>query len=140
EKDLPLSAKALGISFKAVLVKGMGNYLCLRKMEDTQHEIESAPPDEREQLRAISAWSALAKEGSRAELSFNPFATVWEKVACEADTCSYRKYPYFDRCFFFKARAEAEEAHILVSNHHLLFADLSMRREQDNFNDSALLP
>ncbi|MCB1149547.1 MAG: DEAD/DEAH box helicase family protein, partial [Chlamydiia bacterium] len=140
EKDLPVCAKALGISFKAVLVKGMGNYLCLRKLEDTQAEIELSPSEEREQLRAISAWSGTTRDGSKAELGFQPYGGVWEKVSCESDTCSYRKCPHFDRCYFFKARAEAEDAHLLVSNHHLLFADLAMRSEQENFNEVALLP
>jgi len=140
DKDLPLVAKALGVDFKAVLVKGMGNYLCLRKLQDSLEEELLLPPAEAKQLREINLWSQHATSGSKSELTFNPYASIWEKVNCEADTCTFRKCPFYEQCHFFRARQQAEEAQILVSNHHLLFADLSVREEEENYDADAVLP
>jgi len=140
DKDIPLVAKALGVDFKAVLVKGMGNYLCLRKLQDSADEELLLPPAEAKQLRKINQWSQETDSGSKSELPFNPYHSIWEKVNCEADTCSFRKCPFYNQCHFFRARQEAEEAQILVSNHHLLFADLSVREEEENYEEAAVLP
>lgn len=140
QKDLPLVKQVLNVDFKAVLVKGMGNYLCLRKLEDSSLEELFLPHNEARQLRQISAWGQLTKTGSKSELPFQPFHTVWEKVNCETDTCTYRKCPFYQQCHFFKAREEAKNAQILVANHHLFFADLAVRAEENNYEDAALLP
>jgi ATP-dependent DNA helicase DinG len=140
EKDIPLVAKVLGFKFKYALVKGMGNYVCMRKLEDTEYELDCLPRNESEQLRNIRAWAGSTSTGSKSELSFNPYSSVWEKVNCEADTCTYRRCPHYDRCHFFKAREEAKDAKILVANHHILFADLAMRASDDNYDDAAILP
>ncbi len=140
EKDLPLIRDALGLDFKSVLVKGMGNYLCLRKLDDAAPERLTAPKPEADQLRQIELWSQKTEDGSKSQLPFNPYGSVWEKVNCEADTCTYRKCPYYEQCHFFKARKEAEDAQILVSNHHLLFADLAFREEENLKDETAILP
>ncbi|NGX57133.1 MAG: putative ATP-dependent helicase DinG [Chlamydiae bacterium] len=140
QKDLPLVSKVLGVDFKAVLVKGMGNYLCLRKLQDSSMEELFLPNNQADQLRRIAAWGQQTKTGSKSDLPFNPFSAVWEKVNCEADTCTFRKCPFYQQCHFFKAREEAKDAQILVSNHHLLFADLALRAEEENYEEAALLP
>lgn len=65
---------------------------------------------------------------------------MWERLAAESDTCTNKKCPHYKECFFFKARSAAEEAHILVANHHLLFADLSLRKETGNYDSVAIIP
>ncbi len=140
EKDIPLVAKVLGFDFKYALVKGIGNYVCLRKLKDTENELDLLPPAESKQLRRIQAWAETTPSGSKSELDFNPYSSVWEKVGCEFDTCTFRKCPHYEDCHFFKAREEAKEAKILIVNHHILFADLAMRAADDNYDDAALLP
>lgn len=135
-KEIPLLKEALGLDIKAVLVKGMGNYLCLRKLHDARQEPDLYPTEESSEMEKIEAWSQNTKEGSRSELSFVPKASTWEKVCCESDTCNRDQCPHFSKCHFFKARKEAEDANILISNHSLLFTDLSYRAE----NDQGLLP
>ena len=139
-KDIPLIQKALGLKLKAVLVKGMSNYLCLRKMKDSlaeQHQLESR---EQEELHQIEGWSGETKEGSRSELPFFPTSGVWEKVGAEADACPGKRCPDYEACFFFRARKKAVEADVLVANHHLLFADLACRAESQNFESQGIMP
>ncbi len=139
-KDIPLIEKALKLDLKSVLVKGMHNYICLRKLEETHQEFLLLSPQEAEELQKIDAWKEQTHDGSRSSLSFAPSSALWEKVAAESDTCNRNSCPYFQQCHFFKARRQASEAQILIVNHHLLFTDLVRRAENDNYKDPAILP
>jgi ATP-dependent DNA helicase DinG len=139
-KDIPLVAKALNVSIKAVLVKGMRNYVCLRKVEETRGEQLLLPPQEAEEFAKIDAWSHSTSDGSKSSLSFEPSGHMWDKVCAENDTCNKNQCPYFQDCLFFKARREANEAQLLIVNHHLLFADLATRAESENYQDPSILP
>ncbi len=136
-KDIPLAQKALNSEIKVVLVKGMSNYLCLRKLKEIHLEQHTFNKEEYQQIRHIEDWAELTVDGTLSDLSITPMHSVWEKIGAESDTCSFRKCPYYTQCCFFKARKEAETAHLLISNHSLLFADLAMRGEE---NDEGLLP
>lgn len=139
-KDIPLIAKALNLDIKPVIVKGMQNYLCLRKFYEAQQEFLLLTPQEAEELQKIDAWKERTQDGSRSSLPFSPSHAVWEKVAAESDTCNRNSCPYFQECHFFKARRQASEAQLLIVNHHLLFADLVRRAEAENYKDPAILP
>lgn len=136
-KDIPLVQKTLQSTFKAVLVKGMGNYLCLRKLHDSQAEIDYLPLEEKNQLETITGWTESTVEGSKSELPFSPPPNVWERVNAESETCTRRQCPHYEACFFFKARKEAESASLLIVNHSLLFTDLALRDEKE---EATLLP
>jgi ATP-dependent DNA helicase DinG len=139
-KDIPLLLKALGVKQKAVLVKGMSNYLCLRKLRETINEGPSLFPEDREELEQIEAWSEKTQDGSKSDLPMVPRSTTWERVCAEGDTCTQTKCPYYEGCHFFKARKEAQDAQLLVANHHLLFADLSLRAQLGIPKGDCLLP
>lgn len=139
-KDIPLLLKTLNMDLKAVLVKGMSNYLCLRKLEDVKYEMPHIPAQEAEEIQKIESWKASTSDGTRSDLPFVPSYPAWEKVCAESDTCSRSKCPHFKDCYFFKARQEAAEAQLLVVNHHLLFADLASRAENGNYKEDAVLP
>lgn len=139
-KDIPLVAKIIGCELKAVIVKGMGNYVCLRKLADTQHELSFLHQNEALELDKIESWAKATKDGSKSSLSFNPHPLTWEKVCAESDTCTSTRCEFYKDCHFFKAREEANDAQILIANHHLLFADLQRRCQDDNYSDTAVLP
>jgi ATP-dependent DNA helicase DinG len=140
-KDLPLLQQALDLKFKAVLVKGRQNYVCLSKVESLEKEgdylIET---DEQTELNAILEWSHRTSEGSRSDLAILPRFSVWEKVACESDNCTRIRCSHYNECFFYNARREATSADLLVVNHHLLFADLAVRGDTGRYNEAAILP
>lgn len=138
-KDIPLVAKTLNLEIKAVLVKGMHNYLCMRKLNETLQEVLLLTPQESEELQKIDAWNKNTRDGSRSSLPFSPSTTTWDKVAAESDTCNRNSCPYFQQCHFFKARHQAEEAQLLIVNHHMLFADLVCRSENADKN-AGILP
>lgn len=139
-KDIPLLKGALNLKLKAVLVKGMSNYLCLRRLEELSLEAGLFSSLDTQQIGAIQKWSQETKEGSKSTLPIYPSGELWSKVCVDGDTCTGQACPYYEQCFFFKARQEAADAQILVVNHHLLFADLSLRALKENYDDPMLLP
>lgn len=140
-KDIPMLIKALGVDVKAVLVKGMNNYVCLRKLDEYQQELRLMPLKDATELERIEAWKENTQEGSRSDLPFVPSYNTWEKVGAETDTCTGQKCPFFQKCYFFKARKQANDAQILVVNHHILFADLVKKgQKNDNPKEAGILP
>jgi ATP-dependent DNA helicase DinG len=143
-KDLPLLRKALATDDHTptfALLKGWRNYLCLARM----HQAVSAQrtlleQDKLEELYDIAEWAGRTPDGTLSDLPVQPTPEVWDEVSAEPDLCTRMKCPHFDRCFLFRARRRAAEADIVVVNHHLLAADLAVRKEQDNWNEAAVLP
>jgi ATP-dependent DNA helicase DinG len=138
KKDIPLLQDVLDVKFKAVLVKGRSNYACLRKVEEVYSDIGLlAEENEKEELLELIQWARRSKDGSKSDLNFLPLGYIWEKIAADSDTCIRNKCPHFKACFVNRARREAIHADILVVNHHLLFADLTVRQAG---SDVAILP
>ena len=135
-KDIPLLQETLSLPIKAVLVKGMGNYVCIRKLKEALRELTASDRHEQGELESLAAWEFHTDDGSRSDLSFTPRGSTWEKVAAESDSCTREQCPYYQECYFFKARKQASDAQLLIANHSLLFSDLAYRME----NDSSLLP
>jgi ATP-dependent DNA helicase DinG len=123
EKDIPFLTNALEIELKTVLVKGMQNYLCLRKLEDAEVEVDR-------DYNALKIWSETTKTGCRTTLPFSLNSSSWDRYAADAMSCTASRCPNFRNCFFFKARREAEEAQILIVNHYLLLTHINGNEEK----------
>ncbi len=136
-KDIPLAIRALGFETKYVLAKGMSNYVCLSRLDQAVAERSLFATNSEEELIAIQDWSRSSICGSRSSLPFLPTHASWEQVSVQSDLCSGPKCEQFNRCFFFKAKQEAQSAKIIVVNHHLLFADIALRLES---GQQSLLP
>lgn len=138
-KDIPLVLQALNAELKVVLVKGMNNYACLRKLSDARQDLFLMPPEEAQEFEKIEAWSQTTRDGSRSSLPIVPSHITWERVGAESDTCTKKDCPHFKECFFFKARRQMNDAQLLIVNHHLLCSDLSSR-EGEGMDEVSLLP
>lgn len=142
EKDIPTAMKILGGEYaqvKTVLVKGRQNYICLRRLVLAQQEQDLFDTD-KEELEKLAEWAKNAEEGSRSEVSFPAAENVWRRVCAESDNCLGSKCPYVRSCFVMKMKRKAEEASLLIANHHILFADLESRAEGIGYSGSAVLP
>ena len=130
-KDIPLLRSVIPNEFSAVLVKGRGNYLSLRRMESAATKAVGLFNSEEElkQLRKIIAWSKESGDGSLSELNFQPDSAVWDEVASDSGNCLGRKCPRHGDCFYYRARRRVFNAQILIVNHALFFSDLALRRE-----------
>ena len=139
EKDIPLVERLLGSSVNATLVKGRGNYLCLRRLQDAANEM-SLFQQENSELEAVRKWAETTADGSRTDLSFYPSSEIWGMVCSEADACMGLRCPHREGCFVIKARRNAAASNLLVVNHHLLFSDMAARLEGAGFEGTAVLP
>ena len=130
-KDIPFLNAVMPVEFSAVLVKGRSNYISLRRMKgavDRSHALYSRP-DEMNQLQQVVEWSRSTTDGSLADLSFKPLPTVWDEVHSDHGNCLGKKCPTNDQCLYYKARRRIWNADVMVVNHALFFADLSLRRD-----------
>jgi len=137
EKDLPLLNAVIPLEFTAVLVKGRGNYLSLRRLEGAVKRATSLFRDDEEfaELRALQRWVKSTADGSLADLDHRPIPTVWDEVRSDHGNCMGRQCPTHAKCFYYKARRRIQNAQILIVNHALFFSDLALRR-----NGISILP
>lgn len=139
ERDLPALQEHLGLGVDAVCMKGLSNYLCLRRYELFRHSPEAAASAEiGRQLRVIEEWRGYTETGDRADLPLAEDASVWAHVQSGPDTRIGARCSHFERCFVTKMRRAAESARLIVVNHHLFFADLALRG--DRTAGGAVLP
>lgn len=143
-KDIPLAKSIIKEDFSYVLVKGRNNYLCKRLFNELSIgrsiDIETFSMEAREQIEYILKWGNKTKTGDKAELPFEVYPDVWELVQSTTELCLGKKCPYRKECFYMKTRIEKMEADILISNHHVFFADLNVRAETDFDSEYLILP
>ena len=137
-KDLPMVKKALNLPRKVALLKGRANYLCPYRLELHQEDARFLTRETVGQMQIVSHWAARTRTGDIAELQQIPEdAPVWPWVTSTADNCLGTECPRYNECPLMKARKEAQEADLVVVNHHLFFADAALR---GNGVASELLP
>ena len=143
-KDIPLAKSIIKEDFSYVLVKGRSNYLCKRLFNELSIgrsiDIEIFSMEAREQIECILKWGNKTKTGDKAELPFEVYPDVWELIQSTTELCLGKKCPYRKECFYMKTRIEKMEADILISNHHVFFADLNVRAETDFDSEYLILP
>ncbi len=129
-RDLPRVRSVLGASVSTALLKGRSNYLCLHRLEQLRGDSQLDSAANAGKLQAVQAWSKQTVSGDRAELAeLAEDSPLWPRVTSTVDNCLGSDCPFFSECFVVKARRAAQEADVLVVNHHLLFADLAMKQE-----------
>ncbi|MGQ0539690.1 MAG: helicase C-terminal domain-containing protein, partial [Gemmatimonadaceae bacterium] len=141
-KDLPEIATAFDDQpVRFALLKGWRNYVCLQRLEQAVGAGSLLfDPEIAAEVQTIAEWARQTPNGSLSDLAVTPSDEVWDEVAAESDLCGRLQCPHFSKCFLFAARREAAQADVIVVNHHLLMADLAVRRASHNWDDAAVLP
>lgn len=127
-KDIPTLQQILPIPFRAALVKGRGNYLCLSRWAALRrhHNIQQ---EEIATLVKILIWLPSTETGDVSELSrlTDDDTKVWHKISAAAENCDGKQCIFFRKgtCFLFRARRKAESSNIVIVNHALLLSDLA---------------
>jgi len=125
-KDIPDLKRILSLDFRAALLKGRSNYLCLRRLGLFRRS-RSLNASEVQVLAKVLVWLPVTETGDRAELSLRESElAAWSKLRAEQETCLGDRCPHRrkGRCFLYRARRNAETAHIIVVNHALLLSDM----------------
>lgn len=130
-KDIPFLQKTLPKKFVAEYMKGRSNYACHYRIAKAENQPLLDGMQDVKYFDEIARWSRESKIGDRSELTDLPENLgFWNRINAKSDTCLGQKCPDFEPCFITRMRTRAENADIIVVNHHLFFADLSVRGNQ----------
>jgi ATP-dependent DNA helicase DinG len=126
-KDIPLLEKVVERPVRSAYLKGRNNYLCRLKLE-AAHSEGLFSDKELRNFQKIVSWAQKTETGDRSELGAAGDGELWDRLDARRQRCLGTKCQDFDRCFLTLMRQKAMEADIVVVNHHLFFADLSIRK------------
>lgn len=144
ERDIPVAEACVGHPLDCAVARGWNNYLCRLRLRHALSDPEFFPELSDggwpELLGRMARWEATTKSGARTELPEEWPADAWLSVSADPDRCTRRRCPYFDECFYFQARRQVQKARLVVANHHLLLADLVLRRSQQPSSEACVLP
>ncbi|MFV2089371.1 MAG: ATP-dependent DNA helicase DinG, partial [Pseudomonadales bacterium] len=138
-RDLPDLKARSGLQFSFALAKGRGRYLCLKRLDDrlkyqnsTEIPLFEAFGDQSSADHS-GVYQALLQAFSESrwngELDSWPEAIasdVWRGVTTDHRGCTNNRCGFFKQCPFFKARGDLEGRDVIVANHDLVLADLSL--------------
>ncbi len=131
EKDIPFLQKVLPKKFSAAYMKGRSNYGCLYRIKKAENQPILDGLDEMDYFDQVRHWARETETGDRSELVALPEnLPFWSRINAKSEICIGQKCPDFEPCFITKMRGRAEEADVVIVNHHLFFADLSVRGNQ----------
>ncbi len=129
-KDIPLISKTMVSGKQIALLKGRSNYACpyrIRKHRQLRRfqTRELAPV-----FDALSEWVATTRTGDIAEFSgIAENESLWFFATSNADNCLGAECPDYEDCFVAKARRKAQDADVIVINHHLFFSDQALKEQ-----------
>lgn len=131
EKDIPFLQRVMPRKFTAAYMKGRSNYACLNRIYKAEDQPFLEGLHEIDYFEEIRHWSRESRTGDRAELRNLPETlSFWNRINARSEICLGQKCPDFEPCFITRMRARAEDADIIIVNHHLFFADLAVRGNQ----------
>jgi ATP-dependent DNA helicase DinG len=129
-RDLPVAKDILASSARGALLKGRSNYLCLHRLEQAEHARDARDPRAAARLHAVRGWSSRTESGEVSEVLGTSLGDpLHHQITSNIDNCLGQECAFFSECFVMKARRAAQEADVLVINHHLLFSDILLREE-----------
>ena len=125
-KELPMLHELSPVPFRSAVLKGRSHYLCLRKFESkiNLQDLQGGREDRIVAAQMI-VWLGETAHGDEEELNTGPKGgEFWGHVASDADSCLNRACPWFRKCFYHRARNDANKADIIITNHSLLLTDV----------------
>lgn len=129
QRDLPVVAQALGHSgARTAVLKGRNNYLCQYRLQMAAEDGRFDSPDQSAAVQKLRDWATVTTSGDLAEAPVRiSDPGLFARVTSTSENCLGQECPLYDECFLMDARRRAQEADILVVNHHLLMADWAVR-------------
>lgn len=127
-KDIPFLERLLKRRLRVTYMKGRSNYLCLHRLKKAEGSPILKGLEEVPYFDIVRRWAVKTLTGDRAELGDIPESiSFWADIDARSEICIGQKCPEFDNCFITRARQLAQESDIIIVNHHLFFADLSLK-------------
>ncbi len=128
QRDIPTVRDALAVPVSVAMLKGRANYLCHYYLQRTADSGRLPSRQDTVHLQEIVRFAKMTRTGDKAELASVPETSpVWSMVTSTRESCLGQECPQYKECFVMQARREAQQADIVVVNHHLFFADIMLR-------------
>ncbi len=128
EKDVPFLQKILPRKFTAAYMKGRSNYACLKRIKTAESQPVFDALDDVDYFDEVKRWARQSNTGDKAELTEMPeYLSFWRHIDARSEICTGQKCQDYDACFITRMRQRAQDADIVIVNHHLFFADLAIR-------------
>ena len=121
DKDLPKLRTVLGKNFSYGLLKGRGNYVCLRRAAAISNMFFQSSGDEPLDL---ARWIGETESGDLAELSLPGGHPLFFQASASAANCIGSSCPFRSRCFVVLALRNAQDWQVVVANYHLFFSHI----------------
>lgn len=129
-RDIQQIHQLLGRPVTVALLKGRANYVCHYYLERAATQGRFASRKDITDLVQVQRYAQASASGDKAGLASVPEdAPIWAQVTSSRDNCLGQECPFHQKCFVLKARKAAQEADIVVVNHHLFFADVWLKDE-----------
>src|SRR5215203_350574 len=130
ERDLPRLADAFGTT--SALAMGRANYACFARMEALVGATQLAATATEEAALEVAVWAADSATGSRLDAPPGVRDDVWDLISTSGEDCPGQKgCTFHQRCFAERAREQARDVDVVVTNHHLLLLELELRAMSD---------
>ncbi len=127
DRDLPLLGAVVGRPMEVAMLKGRGNYLCWHRLDAALRD-GTRDSTTVAALQALDAWGQTSASGDLTELEdLAEDLALRAQVTSTVDNCLGRDCAFAERCFVAEARRRAQAADVVIVNHHLLLADLSLK-------------
>ncbi len=129
-KDLPFLSKTLPRPFSFCMMKGKSNYLCLHRFYESLRQSTFSGFGISSEMEKIQEWAMTTKSGDRSELTgLSEASQAWQEVSIKGESCLGGQCPEYSRCYLTRIKQEAAASDVVVVNHHLFFADLSLKNQ-----------
>jgi ATP-dependent DNA helicase DinG len=139
-KDIPFLETILG-PLRVCYMKGRANYVCKQKLYALRDSPLLTGLDEISHFHSILQWEKTTETGDRAEISTLPESSaLFHKLDARSEVCLGQSCPNWEQCFITSMRRKALESDIVIVNHHLFFADLSIKQQAAGAPDAGILP
>jgi ATP-dependent DNA helicase DinG len=130
ERDLPRLAEAFDTTF--ALAMGRANYACWARIEALVAATRLAATATEEAALEVASWAVESDTGSRLDAPPGVRDDVWDLVSTSGEDCPGQKgCAFHQRCFAERAREQARDVDVVVTNHHLLLLELELRAMSD---------
>lgn len=141
DKDIPFLEDALSLHPSVAILYGRSNYICLRKYREAEGMNALMTLDEDSPEGKLKKWILSTDTGSRSDITDGRVAYLMREMMSDEDDCLGRSCPFYDECFFYRARKNAQKARLVVTNHHIVLYDAQIRWEnQEDFSEPTILP
>ena len=141
DKDIPTLLNILGVDCTVAFAVGRGHYICLRRLASEVESNALFQDDLSSDIMLLNRYANESETGLREDYPGHVDGGIWNSICSDADLCISGKCPFYNKCFYFKAKKKLMDSSIIVCNHHLLFVDSHARYQDElDYKDDAVLP